>query len=112
MSPRKKIFDEDLYKKRSINELILFAINSVISKQKKCTFERLVEECFILFPKSFSFSQYSQWPDSRKLDRPLRTLREKKLITGDLKISFSLTKPGKKVVLETTKNFRQRKLFK
>ncbi|MCJ7786698.1 hypothetical protein MUP06_00580 [Patescibacteria group bacterium] len=107
-----KSFDEELYKNRSINILILFSIYSVIENKEKCTFERLVKECFTLFPKAFSFSKYPQWPDSRKLDRPLRSLRRKRLILGDPKTAFSLTKSGKKIVEEIVKAFRQRKLFK
>jgi len=92
--------------------LILFSIYSVTSNKEKCNFERLVKECFTLSPEIFSFSKYSQWPDSLKLDRQLRTLRKRKLITGSPKTSFSLTKLGKKIALETAKTFRQRKLFK
>jgi len=91
---------------------ILFTIYSVTSNREKCNFERLIKECFTLFPETFSFSKYPQWPDARKLDRPLRTLRQRKLIKGDPKTSFSLTKLGKKIAIETTKTFRQRKLFK
>ena len=124
----KKTFDGQLYKKAKITDLILFGINSVIEgdedksssspfatareNKEKCTFERLIKECFTLFPEIFSFSKYPQWPDSLKLDRQLRTLRKRKLITGDPKTSFSLTKLGKKIGLETAKTFRQRKLFK
>ena len=104
--------DEELYKKAKITNLILFSINSIIENKEKCTFERLIKECFTLFPEIFSFLKYPQWPDSLKLDRQLRTLRKRKLITGDPKTSFSLTKLGKKIALETAKTFRQRKLFK
>jgi len=92
--------------------LILFSIYSVTSNREKCDFERLIKECFTLSPETFSFSKYPQWPDSLKLDRQLRNLRKRKLITGDPKTSFSLTKLGKKTALETAKTFRQRKLFK
>jgi len=107
---RKKSIDGELYSRVSTNGLILFSIYSVMAKKEKCTLERLVKECFILFPKSFSFSRISKWPDSRKLDRPLRTLRKRKLITGGPKSFFSLTKFGKKTAEETAKAFRQRKL--
>ena len=93
-------------------DLILFSIHSVASNREKCDFERLLKECFALFPQIFDFSKYPQWPDSLKLDRQLRTLRKRKLITGSPKTSFSLTKLGKKIALETSKTFRQRKLFK
>ena len=108
----KKTFDEELYKKVRITNLILFSINSIIENKEKCTFERLIKECFTFFPKAFGFSHYPQWPDSLKLDRQLRTLRKRKLITGSPKTQFSLTKLGKKIALETAKSFHQRKLFK
>lgn len=107
---KKIIFDEELYKDKSINGLILFGIYSVVEKKEKCTFEKLIKECFTLFPKVFSFSKHPKWPDSRKLDRPLRTLRKRKLITGNPKTSFSLTKQGKKRAEEIIKTFRQKKL--
>ena len=103
----KKSFDQELYRKISLNELILF---SIFSAAEKCTFEELIKECFTLFPKSFSFLGISKWPDSRKLDRPLRSLRKRKLITGNPKTSFVLTKAGKKIAEEVTNIFRQRKL--
>ena len=113
MGPKKvKTFDEELYKKAKITNLILFGINSIIENKEKCTFERLIKECFTIFPEIFSFSKYPQWPDSLKLDRQLRTLRKRKLISGGPKTSFSLTKLGKKIAIETSKTFRQRKLFK
>jgi len=62
--------------KHSINELILFAIYSLNKSSKKCTFQKLINECFSLFPKKFCFSKYPKWPDARKLDRSLRTLRK------------------------------------
>jgi len=108
----KKSFNIISYQKIGINDLILFSIYSVTENREKCTFERLTRECFAYFPQVFSFSKYSQWPDSRKLDRPLRTLRKRKLITGDPKTYFSLTGQGKKIAGEIAKTFYQRKLFK
>lgn len=121
--------DKELYKNLGINELILLGIYSItelpfmeekvkkrtkssspVNDGEKCTFERLVRESFNLFPKAFCFSQFPEWPDSRKLDRPLRTLRKRKLIIGNPKTYFSLTKLGKKMAVEIFKTFRQRKL--
>jgi len=108
----KKTFNREISKEVPISDLILFSIYSATSSREKCDFEILIKECFTLFPGTFSFSKYSQWPDSRKLDRPLRTLRQRKLIKGDTKTFFSLTKTGQKIAIETAKTFRQRKLFK
>jgi hypothetical protein len=107
---KKTSLEEELYKNKSINNLILFAIYSVCAKKSKCTFEELIKECFTLFPKTFSLSRYPKWPDSRKLDRPLRSLRKRKLIIGNPKTTFSLTKNGKKIAEGVTETFRQRKL--
>ncbi len=94
------------YDKISTKELILFAILSVSKKKEKCSFPRLLEECFALFPKSFFLSGYSMWPDSRKLDRPLRALRQKKLVLDDI----SLTKAGEKKALEVEVFLNQKRL--
>jgi hypothetical protein len=108
---KKSAFDEGVYRRLGINQLILFGIHSVTSKEKKCTFEKLIKECFTSFPKAFCFSDYPQWPDSRKLDRPLRTLRRRKLIKGDPKTSFSLTFLGEKTVKDVVRFLAQKKLL-
>ena len=102
----KKPFEEHLYRKISTNDLIIFSLYSA----KSSSFEDLIKECFTLFPAVFSFSSISKWPDARKLDRPLRTLRSKKLISGDPGTSFSLTKAGKKRAEEIAGYFRQKRL--
>ena len=78
---------------------------------EECSFERLVKECFTLFPETLSFTRYPVWPDSRKLDRPLRALRNEKLIIGDPKTLFMLTKDGEKKAVAVAKILRQGKLL-
>jgi hypothetical protein len=95
----------------SVNDLILFCIHSVLSNNEKCSFERLVKECFTLFPDTLKFERYPIWPDSRKLDRPLRFLRNEKLLIGDTKTYFMLTKDGEKKAAEVSKILRQGKLL-
>ena len=108
---KKTSLDEEFYKKRSINDLILFSIFTLTEKKEKCTFENLVKTCFTLFPKRFALSNHPKWPDSRKPDRPLRTLRKEKLITGSPSTTFSLTKAGRKKALEIAKSFQQKQLL-
>lgn len=97
--------------KMSIPDFILLALFSVGSK-KGCTFERLLKECYNLSPSSFCFPANTKWPDARKIDRPLRTLRRKGLVKGSPDSSFSLTQKGKRVAEELAKLLRQKKLFK
>jgi hypothetical protein len=95
----------------SVNDLILFCIHSIILNSEQCSFERLVKECFSLFPETLRFPRYPIWPDSRKLDRPLRALRNEKLIIGDPKTIFMLTREGEKKAAEVAKTLRQGKLL-
>ena len=108
---RKAFLEEELYKKVSTNDLILFGIFSLLGTKKKCTFEEVVDKCFSLFPKVFSLSKHPKWPDTRKLDRPLRALRDEKMIAGNPKTFFTLTKKGRKRTLEIANMFRQGKLL-
>ena len=96
-----KSSDEGKYTNIPKNHLIIFGIYSVVTKKEECTFERLIKECFTLFPKVFRMSRYPQWPDTLRFDRDLRKLREQGLITGNPKISYSLTKFGEKLAKET-----------
>lgn len=99
------------FSKASVTDLILFCIHSIISNSEQCSFERLVKECFTLFPDTLKFPRYPIWPDSRKLDRPLRALRDEKLIIGDPKTYFILTKTGEEKAAVVYKALRQGKLL-
>jgi hypothetical protein len=94
-----------------IKELILLGIYFVLERDKHCSFPKLVKECFNSFPEQFALDGCFQWPDSRKLDRPLRVLRKRKLISGDPASFFQLTKAGRKSAEEIAQMFRQRELF-
>jgi hypothetical protein len=98
------------YEKEPLDNLILLAIFRVLDKKEICSFERLLKECFNLFPNAFSFETERKWPDSRKLDRELRRLRNRNFIKGEPKTFFFLTKNGKKAAEEAVKKFRQGRL--
>ncbi len=88
----------------SLQNLILISISSVVNKKSKCSYGDLVKECFDLFPGDFSLAEHPNLPDSLKLDRPLRDLREKGLIKGSVKTFFTLTDSGKNVSNQIKKN--------
>ncbi|MBD3207859.1 MAG: hypothetical protein GF370_00165 [Candidatus Nealsonbacteria bacterium] len=108
---KKDKIDEELYKRASINDLILFALFVLEEEEKEASFERLTKKCFQLFPKVFALSDQQKWPDTRKLDRPLRALRNYGFITGSPQSIFKLTQKGKKRALKITEDFRQGKLL-
>ena len=106
----KESLSEEIYQKMRICDLILVSLYSLQDAKKGTTFERLLNKCFKLFPQKFNLSKYSNWPDARKLDRPLRTLRRKKMVLGNPKEKFLLTKTGKAEALEIMNLLRQKKL--
>jgi len=101
----------ELYRRIPINSLILFCVFSVYSRKNNCSFEELTKECFELFPRVFCLKGISKWPDSRKLDRPLRALRRSNLIKGDPDKSFVLTAAGEKTAEGTAKFLMQKRLI-
>ncbi len=109
--PKKKTIKSLTFCKASINDLILFSVYSVVTNKEDCTFERLVNQSFILFPDIFGFQRYPQWPDARKLDRPLRSLRNQKYIKGDPGTEFAITKEGREKAEQVAKTLRQGKLL-
>lgn len=92
-------------------DLIILCFHLIPAQEKSCSFELLTAECFSRFPNKFSLKNYPQWPDTRRLDRALRGLREEGKITGDPRRGFKLTKRGLKRAQEISKYFRQEKLF-
>ena len=49
---------EKMHKRFSISDIILFCIHSAALGNEERSFERLVKECFTLFPKTLSFARY------------------------------------------------------
>jgi hypothetical protein len=94
-------YKEEMYTRIPATNLIVFGLYSLQQKKENCTFEKLIEECFSLFPKVFSFSRHPEWPDSLKFDRTLRKLRENGLIVGHPHTFYSLTKFGERIAKET-----------
>lgn len=96
---------KEIYIGRSVRDLIL--VSFYVLDKKEVGFEALLKNCFSLFPAKFSFESL-EWPDARKLGRPLRALRREGFVKGDE--VFSLTKKGERKASETLSFLRQKKL--
>jgi hypothetical protein len=99
-------YSEEIYKKTPAAHLIVFGIYSILQRGENCTFEKLIEECFNLFPKVFSFGRHPEWPDALKFDRTLRTLREKGLVVGNPSTFYYFTKFGEKIAKKTAQDLK------
>ncbi len=98
-------------KKIPLPDLILISIYSLEQRGERCNFENILKECFHLFPKIIAFESIRKWPDARKIDRPLRRLRENGFLIKNSKKLFSLTRKGRKKISELSKGFYQKTLF-
>lgn len=82
----------------SLEDLILIGIDAVVKKKHKCSYGDLINELFSEHPNKFSIADYPKWPDTLKLDRPLRYLRSDRLIIGSPVTFYSLTPLGKEKI--------------
>ena len=106
----KDFINDQIDRKISINDLIILGVYLLEKEKRQCDFESLIEKCFKLSPELISFKK-NKWPDSRKIDRPLRDLRKNNLIKINSEFLFSLTKKGTKEALEIIKILYQGKLL-
>ena len=82
----------------SIDELLTYAVGQVTGAGEECTFERLVYECFQLFPQKFAMQRYPDWPDSVRVNKTwLRCRTDRGWIVGSVQEGFRLTAEGVQV---------------
>ena len=89
----KKQFDEHIYSSISLTKLTILAINEIISNGEECAYERVVKECFTLFPKRFSFQRYPEWPDGTRVKIEILRCRDNGWVTGNEKNGSSADTP-------------------
>ena len=97
--------------KISIDELVIYGVYRIYQSGEECTFERLVYECFTLFPHEFSFKRYPQWPDSARVNKSwLRCRTDKGWLIGTVKESFRLTDLGITMAKRVEKKLNMKKV--
>lgn len=93
------------YESIDLDSLVTYAVWLIEQKNETCTFERIVEECFTLFPDKFSLFGYPHWPDSARVNKSwLRCRTDKGLIKGKVKTGFELTEKGLRLVEDLLKH--------
>lgn len=88
--------DPAIYIDLSYDDLVVYALHSIIDQGKDPSFENLVVECFILFPKKFGLPGFTDiYPDSAQVNKSwLRCRTDKGLISGSKAQGFQLTDRG------------------
>ncbi len=102
-----KSFDESIYTSVSLTKLTIFAISRIAKNGEECAYERVVKECFSLFPKRFSFQRYPDWPDGTRVKIEILRCRDKGWLTGNEKNGFQITSLGKRGAEEVLKELKQ-----
>ena len=88
----------------SIDELLTYAVGQVTDAGEECTFERLVYECFQLFPEQFRMQRYPDWPDSVRINKTwLRCRTDRGWIIGSVQEGFRLTERGRRVAVKVAR---------
>lgn len=96
--------DPRSYSVMPIDDLVIYAVQRIVGCGEDCTFERLVCQCFELFPEKFSFRRYPYWPDATRVNKSwLRCRTDKGWITGNVKTGFRLTSAGEVVASKVGK---------
>jgi len=103
----KSSFDEKIYKSVSLTKLIILAISRIAENGEEGAYERVVKECFTLFPKRFSLQRYPEWPDGARIKIEILRCRDNGWVTGNEKAGFQITSFGKRVAGEVLKELRE-----
>ncbi len=90
-------YNPEVYTKIALNDLVTYAVFFLSQSKPEITAEDIVAVCFMLFPKRFALSGYSQWPDSTVVNKRWIDCRNKGLIIGSTARGFSLTPKGLEV---------------
>ena len=104
MKPNKTIspYESKKYINIGIDLLIVYAAKRILDGGEECTFERLVYECFTLFPNKFGFKRYPEWPDSARINKAwLRCRTDKGWLAGTVKEGFRITPSGEMIARQT-----------
>jgi len=82
----------------NIDRLFLRAIYKFLdeSDQKTIQWEDVVKSCFEMFPETFGFEKYTEWPDTWKIHNCMwRCRNQRHWIIGDARTGISLTEIGR-----------------
>ncbi|MDW8003068.1 MAG: hypothetical protein RMJ39_10505 [Deltaproteobacteria bacterium] len=112
--PRQAVeFPPEVYEQIGLDHLLIFAAKRILDNGEECTFERLVAECFTLFPKKFGMRRYPQWPDSVRVNKSwLRCRTDNGWLVGNVQKGFKLTSKGIEIANTVAMNLEKQRTVK
>ena len=96
-----EIFSEDIQKKVGRDRAVVYGVYFLETHGIEPTFQRICVTCFKLFPESFSFVEFPEYPDSRVVRNCLLhcVYKTKEWLVGSDKTFYSVTEKGKDNVI-------------
>lgn len=94
--------DEEKYKNVDLDHLVMYAMGQLSKIGADLSFENAVVAAFILFPKKFSLSSYSEFPDSDRVMNCLNRciLKNRKWLGGKSRQGYIITERSRRVILK------------
>jgi hypothetical protein len=87
-----------VYRKVNLDQLVVFALHSLLKRGLEATFENVVAEAYSLFPERFALRRFPEWPDSAVVNKSwLRCRSDEHYIVGSTRDGFRLTPKGAEV---------------
>jgi hypothetical protein len=75
-------FPSDIYHRIALNDLVVYAVYFLSSREKEIVFEDVVAIAFRLFTERFHLRGYIEWPDSTVVNKRWLDCRAKGLLQG------------------------------
>ena len=93
-------FKEGVQKKIGRDRAIVYSVYVLEKNKVEATFQRVCVVSFRLFPESFSFPEFPEFPDSRVVRNCLWHCvhKSKEWLVGSDKTKYSLTEKGKEII--------------
>lgn len=93
-------FDENIQKKVGRDRAVVYAVYFLEQIKIDATFQRVCVSAFKLFPESFSFIEFPEYPDSRIVRNCLWHCvhKSKEWLNGSDKTHYNVTEKGREIV--------------
>jgi len=84
----------DVYRTITLNDLVVYAVQSLHRQGSAIPSEDIISACFMLFPTKFSLKKYPQWPDSGMVSRRWGDCKRSGYLRGNAFSGFRITAKG------------------
>jgi hypothetical protein len=110
-----KPFPAKNYQSLDLDRMAIYVLYALEEQKVPLYFDNVSVGLFRIFPKKFSMANFSQYPDTSRIDKALRRLtdaKRKRWATGTVENAFNLTDLGREVARQTLHSLNNPELQK